>query len=1081
MIVAGVGERAGVIPLSTVKCYLGLLYLPCKLINCRINGGCTCYGELTAICVNERNCCYAGVIACVLLRISCACNIYVLKTIRDICSIKGYNVVATIVGERTGVVPLNAVKRDYSLCDAEFDFLLNTCKNYLVVKGICRSDSYDCTVIACLLRKLACCKLFVRTVRKSYLVNIVEGKLAFGNVKSRSMVLCVVNNAGVVDPANVGNGYNCLSYTPFLLAECLVSTGGVLCYCVVIVNACTGEGLVCRIIDSRSCNEVNCGCIGCACIGKNECKSYIFGKVGYLYALNSAVVNKGEVCRIVSVIIAVVCYPTERGEVDSLGSNCPSVLYCIRACPSIVGVATCDAYNCLSNVAACVGSLVAAKGNFKLCRIGCANRMLSAIVIFECAANPYDIAIGKGLGVNGPRHRSLIITLDRIVIVNSLKLCNGGVILCIGCFVAHDRYHGYESRILGLNSYGYSVGCTGVGERTCICPLDRISEGDTLLSDGNGFLAGFNNGFYTVINDSDHAVVLAAVLNVCYAKGICGCALNELAVLVPSICICCRGMERNCLCSKYDSLAVVNLIVLRNRKGCVSGLGNSIELNVCLRHLGVLCAILIYPSDDLVAVVFSLACEELNVCACRKESVCYNLTAVVIGYSVNVIELDLNVYSNSDNGVICKTVDNISELIAYLTCEICNVNCSVNCCAELTVAIVEVKESLFGYAFGNVAVNLLDNLHSLIVVRLILLNLVLDLLLGKTVKLLKSCKVLAVKDTLKVNVIEDLKKIVKSYVLDKRVDIIGVLGHCREHLVLKLIRNLRGVASLKCCLCKLIGNVDAHLNCTAAGIVDRNVVSRDLSYLSNLVISAAELKGYSELASANRREHSKEIAELHLIVGHICNLFKGRKILDKLLNGVNDKYLTLFIRVTEENVIVHVDIINEVKKVNEILCGCGITGVDLVVDLNVILMHHILYLCDPCIDICKGATNGSEHSLVKSCGVVGDLVLDSTLIKARRSKEAYVIISSKSVVVNSIVCLNVTHTLIVYKVILDVALAIAVDHINESRRRYCAGLVGLVSFVKIKLLIKVNGDNVILVIGEQLIHFTVKILGSGEI
>ena len=174
--------------------------------------------------------------------------------------------ITAVVCKCIGVVPLNTVKRDHSLCNAELDFLLNTCKNYLVVKGICRSDGYDSTVEACLLRKLACIKLFIRTIGKSYLVNIVKGKLAFGNVKSGSMILCIVNNTAVVDPANVGNGYNSLSYTPFLLGECLVSTGRILSNRVVCVYACTCKSLVSGIIDLCRCNKVNSGCIGCACI-----------------------------------------------------------------------------------------------------------------------------------------------------------------------------------------------------------------------------------------------------------------------------------------------------------------------------------------------------------------------------------------------------------------------------------------------------------------------------------------------------------------------------------------------------------------------------------------------------------------------------------------------------------------------------------------------------------------------------------------------------------------------------------------------------------------------------------------------
>ena len=161
----------------------------------------------------------------------------------------------------------------------------------------------------------------------------------------------------------------------------------------------------------------------------------------------------------------------------------------------------------------------------------------------------------------------------------------------------------------------------------------------------------------------------------------------------------------------------------------------------------------------------------------------------MIGYSVNVLELNVNVDSKADNGVICKAVNKVSKLITELTCSSCYVYGCVSSCIEATVTAVEIKDGLFGYTLGKVAVNLLDNLHRLVVVVLVLLNLVLDLLFGKAVKLLKSFKVLAVKNILEINVVEDLKKIVNGYVLDECICVTGGLGHCREHLLLKLIGN----------------------------------------------------------------------------------------------------------------------------------------------------------------------------------------------------------------------------------------------------------------------------------------------------
>ena len=384
-------------------------------------------------------------------------------------------------------------------------------------------------------------------------------------------------------------------------------------------------------------------------------------------------------------------------------------------------------------------------------------------------------------------------------------------------------------------------------------------------------------------------------------------------------------MVRSSLCCKHDTLTVIGLAVGGSGKCSIRSLGYSIKLDISLGHLGVLIAVCVNPSDYSISVILVLTGEEIDISSNRKEAVSYNLGAVIVGYSVNVVELNLNVYCKSYNSVICKSVYKVCKFFADLACRSCYVYGSITACAELTVAVIEVKESLFGYTCRNIAVYLLDNLKSLVVIALVLLNLVLDLLFGKTVKLFKSCKVLAVKNILEVNIIENLKEVIKSYVFYKRIDITGILGHCREYLLLKFIRNARGVASLKSSLCKLIGNVDVNLNRSIAGILHGNVVSNDLRNLSNLVMSAAKLERYIEFALAYRRENSESVAKLHFIIFHICNLFKRRKILDKLLNGVNDKYLALILGVTKENVIVNIYVVNEIKKVDKILCTYGCT------------------------------------------------------------------------------------------------------------------------------------------------------------
>ena len=246
-------------------------------------------------------------------------------------------------------------------------------------------------------------------------------------------------------------------------------------------------------------------------------------------------------------------------------------------------------------------------------------------------------------------------------------------------------------------------------------------------------------------------------------------------------------------------------------------------------------------------------------------------------------------------------------------------------------------------------------------------------------------------------------------------------------------------------------------------------------------MSAAELKGYSKLAFANGRENSEEVAELHFLIRHISDLFERGKILDKLLNGINNEYLTLIIGVTEDNVVVYVDIINEIKHVNEIGSSRCLACADLLVNSNVLVIHHSLYLVNSCINLSKSVSDGRKHSIVKSLRIIVDQELDRALVKSCGSKEVYVIISSEGIVVNSKLCLNLAKTLVVDEVVLHVASAVMIDKINKHGCFCSAGLVRLIRLVKIKLLVEINGDNVLLIFVEHLLHLAVKLLGCREI
>ena len=154
---------------------------------------------------------------------------------------------------------------------------------------------------------------------------------------------------------------------------------------------------------------------------------------------------------------------------------------------------------------------------------------------------------------------------------------------------------------------------------------------------------------------------------------------------------------------------------------------------------------------------------------------------------------------------------------------------------------------------------------------------------------------------------------------------------------------------------------------------------------------------------------------------------------------------------------------------------------DLIVDLDIVSLYACLYFANSCINLSKSVADSSEHCFIKSSNIVCDLVLDSTLIKSSGSKEAYVIISGKGIVIKSVFCFDITKSLVSYKVILDVTAAVIVNHVNKCGSLYCVGFVSLISLVKLKLLIEMNRDYVVLILVEHFVHFNTKILGGGEL
>ena len=290
MCIAVVGECFGVIPCA-VYCDGCLLDFPSKVVFLRFGGSNASYDKYAVICIYKRYDRLCSIATCISRVRGIACYVNERKQFGSNTCCKGYGLRIAGVSKCFGIVPCRSIDGNLQLANAELNLIVNTGDNNLVVIRT-SGDSNDCTVVSYVLGELTSSKLFIRSICKSYLIDVVDAKSIVNKIKSRRLILTVINQILVINPVYICNSYNSLCNTPFLFGKCLVSTGRILGNDVVIVYTCAGKECISRIVYSSGCNKISCCCISCACVGKNNCKSYIFGKVGYFYALNTAVVNK---------------------------------------------------------------------------------------------------------------------------------------------------------------------------------------------------------------------------------------------------------------------------------------------------------------------------------------------------------------------------------------------------------------------------------------------------------------------------------------------------------------------------------------------------------------------------------------------------------------------------------------------------------------------------------------------------------------------------------------------------------------------------------------------------------------------
>ena len=502
------------------------------------------------------------------------------------------------------------------------------------------------------------------------------------------------------------------------------------------------------------------------------------------------------------------------------------------------------------------------------------------------------------------------------------------------------------SACINYELYGIGNVCIIVNNVACLVPIDlgtvslnypavgydKILYVNGLRSNGNNEFIGFilaYNCTELVIEYGCDEVVSTAISNVCYVKsfGIC-LKYTVNTVLIPvdgnggavsSVIGITRG-ER-------IRISAVNGSIIRNARNG-EAFANGIKLNVFLRHLVNKIAVCIYPSESAVIVS-----KELNVSTAGKEAANYVAFTVVIGYLIDILELNgevktdlegiavfkylcycesyclLGVINNSikDSGILGSVLiycalNLIRKLILVNVERLINNrvyhtlgNGNVLVCVELVgIGVIEICDALVHIIVGHVSVNNLNkDINDLVILSLVLAQPIDDRIGIKVCKIIINVKLASVllneiesKKSVEVDRIKNTDYLCEGKLItDEYLCFLAGLIKSSEDLVLKIIGNLIGLSRKTNDLSELLGNNKSYNESVVGSDSYVNKRRKDAHCL--LYVLAITLKAYVDV----KLEGIKSELCLNYVVEEICKLLGSevsdltghRKITDKLL------------------------------------------------------------------------------------------------------------------------------------------------------------------------------------------------------
>ena len=507
----------------------------------------------------------------------------------------------------------------------------------------------------------------------------------------------------------------------------------------------------------------------------------------------------------------------------------------------------------------------------------------SAGVIPLC---PTDV---NGLGVDLPFLRKAddrglklaVFGVKAVTVVDTDDLCN--VLARLGILIVFVN-EGYVRDAVCI----YAVDITGIGVFGGSGPLYVIGR-DNLLCDGNGDNVRGNCLCNDTLCNGNYAIVFTAVGNVNNVKGI-GSAKGDVAVcinLIPLVCIgCICGIADNLYSRGVTVIGLFNVTAYTEGEFLVNDGGKN---DVTVGHLGNEVAVFVNPSNDGLAIKLGNGGKEFDVLVldtCREEALANKLVICNVLNSLDLCKVDVDIngcghFLQIDEGCNKRTV-----LLGNLGKECLDVNGMSSLVSESAVALIEIHKRSVVKLFGDgdaskTCIKEADGkILCLIEIALVFLYLCDDLFIGKVRKVNVSLYDISGENVVKVNKLEKCDNILEGKVAVVKLEFLYGSGASLEYLELKLFGNAIGHTSLKHCLMEELGHSDVEGIYTVNNR-DINVIRDDSCNGSDLIKAAANLCGEVKAYIAVFGVNKNVIGELHLFVGHLCDLCEGGDILYK--------------------------------------------------------------------------------------------------------------------------------------------------------------------------------------------------------